>query len=214
MTAQTGNIRPMALDTEGPGLRERKRARTRRAIARAALELFYRQGFHETTLAQIAEAADVSPRTVSGYFPHKEELAFPDSDEAYASLERRLRERPPDETATDALRAWLEGWVHEHAGLEKERRMRRRIIAGDEGLRAYEHRFMVRIQDAIAEAIARDLGVAPRELEPRMAAAATLTVFVLLSEELKPAGTAGGDTMAALDRALLFIGAGIRALRG
>ena len=70
----------MAISDEGPGLRERKRVRTRITIARAALELFDRQGFQETTIPQIAEAADVSPRTVSAYFPHKEELAFPDTD--------------------------------------------------------------------------------------------------------------------------------------
>jgi AcrR family transcriptional regulator len=204
----------MVLDTDGPGLRERKRARTRRAIATAALELFDRQGFQETTIAQIAEAADVSPRTVSGYFPHKEDLAFPDSEEAFASLERRLLERPPAETATDALRAWIELWLRVHAPPEEERRTRRRIIAGDEALRAYEHRFMVRTQDLIAEAIARDLGVGPRELEPRMAAAATLTVFFMLGDEVGSAGDSDAEALAAIDRALLFIGGGIRALRG
>lgn len=200
----------MVVDADGPGLRERKRARTRRAIARAALELFDRQGFQDTTIAQVAEAADVSPRTVSSYFPHKEDLAFPDSEEAFADLDRRLRERPPDESATDALRNWIEAWLSDHAERDQERRMRRAVIARDEGLRAYEHRFMVRIQDALAEAIARDLGVTPRQLEPRMAAAATLTVFYLLGEEVEP----DADGLAAIDRALLFIGAGIRALRG
>ena len=48
------------------GLRERKRVRTRRAIADGPLELFARQGFHATTIPQIADAAEVSPRTVSG----------------------------------------------------------------------------------------------------------------------------------------------------
>src|ERR687896_785576 len=108
------------------GLRERKRLRTRQAIAAAALELFDRQGFAETTIPEIAEAADVSPRTVSGYFPHKEDLAFPDGEEAYASLERRLQERPPGETATDALRSWIETMVDERAGRDEELQMRRR----------------------------------------------------------------------------------------
>ena len=202
----------MAPDTERAGLRERKRVRTRRAIAAAALELFDRQGFQDTTIAQIAEAADVSPRTVSGYFSHKEDLAFPDSEKAFATLEQRLRERPAEETAADALRDWIEAWLRDHAPPEEERRVRRRIIAGDEGLRAYEHRFMVRVQDALAVAIARDLGAGPRELEPRMAAAATLTAFQLVGEELEPASEE--DALAAIDRALLFIGGGIRALRG
>ncbi len=78
---------------ESTGLRERKRERTRKAIAEAALELFARQGFHDTTIPQIAEAADVSPRTVSGYFPAKEDLAFPYADVQMAEFERRLEDR-------------------------------------------------------------------------------------------------------------------------
>jgi hypothetical protein len=64
----------------------------------------------------------------------------------------------------------------------------------------------------IAEAIARDLGVSPSQLEPRMAAAATLTVFQLLEDVIDPTGLSEADALAAVDRALLFIGAGIRAL--
>ncbi|MEA2133230.1 MAG: hypothetical protein QOC68_1139 [Solirubrobacteraceae bacterium] len=209
----------MAISDEGLGLRERKRLRTRLTIARAALELFDRQGFHETPIAQIAEAADVSPRTVSGYFPHKEDLVFPDSEEAFQSLDQRLRERPPEETAADALRGWIESWVGEQAGLEEEQKLRRRIVAADEGLRAYEHRLMLRAQDAIAAAIARDLGVAATDLEPRMAAAATVTIFELLGQVLEPICDPGdeprprAEALEVVDRALLFIGAGIRALR-
>ena len=202
----------MASGDEGIGLRERKRLRTRKAIARAALELFDRQGFHETPIAQIAEAADVSPRTVSGYFPHKEDLAFPDSEEAFQSLDRRLRERPPDESTADALRGWIESWVAEQAGRDEELMMQRRIVEADEGLRAYERRLMLRAQDAIAAAIARDLGVSATALEPRMAAAATITVFDVLGQALEPDGLPK-EALDVVDRALLFIGAGIRALR-
>jgi AcrR family transcriptional regulator len=207
--------------SEPLGLRERKRRQTRLTIARVALELFDRHGFHETTIPQIAEAADVSPRTVSAYFPRKEDLAFPDSEEDFLSLDARLRERPASESTADALRGWIESWVVQQAGRDDELRMRRRIIEGDETLRAYEHRLMLQAQDAIAAAFARDLGVDPGELEPRMAAAATLTVFELLGEALEPAGLfepsddprPRAESLAVVDRALLFIGAGILALR-
>jgi AcrR family transcriptional regulator len=194
---------------EATGLRERKRERTRRAIADAALELFDRQGFHATTIPQIAEAADVSPRTVSGYFPAKEDLAFPDADQRIAALEARLRSREPGETTAEALRAWLPEMLRGDVEHAEEHRCRRRVIEADEALGAYEHRFLARAQAALTEAFAADLDVGPEALEPRMAAAATVTVFQLLGRALDP----GDAPQAALDRALVFIGGGIGALR-
>jgi AcrR family transcriptional regulator len=202
----------MTITGEALGLRERKRLRTRMTIARAALELFDRQGFDETPIAQIAEAADVSPRTVSGYFPHKEDLVFPDSEEEFQSLDLRLRERPQAETTADALRGWIESWLAEQAGRDEELKMRRRIVQADEGLRAYEHRLMLRAQDAIGAAIARDLGVSAAALEPRMAAAATVTVFEVLGQVVEPTAP-HAEALEVVDRALLFIGGGIGALR-
>ena len=196
---------------EPAGLRERKRQRTRETIARVALELFDRQGFQETTIPQIAEAADVSPRTVSAYFPHKEDLAFPDAEQEFEAFVTRLRERLPDETAMDALRAFIRATVEEAGARASERQARRRVIRADDGLCTHEHRYMRRVQEIIADAIARDLGVSPDALEPRMAAAATLTVFELLGEDYKTADPA--EALAVMDRALLFIGGGISALR-
>jgi AcrR family transcriptional regulator len=199
------------------GLRDRKRRRTRRAIERAALDLFARQGFHDTTIPQIAEAADVSPRTVSAYFPHKEELAFPDPEEEFRHLEARLNDRSPGQGATDALREWIRSVLDEDDERAAERRVRRRVVRADESLRAYEHRFMLRAQEVSARAIAEDLGVPPTALEPRMAAAATLTVFEVLGEDEARATAADADTageaLERVDRALEFIGGGIRALR-
>jgi AcrR family transcriptional regulator len=202
-------LRLMEEATATAGLRERKRVRTRRAIADAALELFDRHGFHATTIPQIAAAADVSPRTVSGYFPAKEDLAFPEADERITELEQRLRSRPPGETAAVALRAWLPEMIADDPHRAEEHRRRRAVIDADEALCAYEHRFMSRAQTALTEAFAADLGAGPDALEPRMAAAATMTVFEVLGRDLDPAES----PLAALDRALVFIGGGIGALR-
>jgi AcrR family transcriptional regulator len=196
------------MDEATAGLRERKRARTRQTIAAAALELFDRQGFHATTIPQIAAAAGVSPRTVSGYFPAKEDLAFPEADERIGALERRLRTRPAGETTAEALRQWLPEMVAGDALHADEHRRRRAVIDADEDLCAYEHRFMARAQAALTEAFAADLGVAPDALEPRMAASATVTVFQVLGRDLDP----DDAPLAALDRALVFIGGGIGAL--
>src|SRR5947208_3300449 len=60
------------------GLRERKKRQTREAVRHAAFQLFERNGYPNTTIEQIAEAADVSPRTFFRYFPNKAALLIPD----------------------------------------------------------------------------------------------------------------------------------------
>ncbi|WLI09036.1 TetR/AcrR family transcriptional regulator [Pseudomonas sp. FP597] len=56
------------------GLRERQKAERRQAISQAAIELFERQGFQNTTIEQIASQAGVSPPTVFKYFGNKQEI--------------------------------------------------------------------------------------------------------------------------------------------
>ena len=61
-----------------PGLRERKKLRTKAAIQKEALRLFLDKGFAETTIEDIAEAVEISPSTFFNYFPSKEEVVFQD----------------------------------------------------------------------------------------------------------------------------------------
>jgi AcrR family transcriptional regulator len=69
----------MTPEPEPPlGLRERKKMKTRATIRQAAFRLIHEQGYSNTTVEQIAEAADVSPRTFSRYFPVKEAVLLSD----------------------------------------------------------------------------------------------------------------------------------------
>lgn len=90
--------------TEHLGLRERKKQRTRQTIADAAIELFLQRGFDDVSVMEIAEAAEVSKRTLFAYFPAKEDLVlhrFADHEEESA---RVVRARPAGTDPLTALR--------------------------------------------------------------------------------------------------------------
>ncbi len=86
-----------------PGLRERKKAKTRAAIREQALRLFREQGYDATTVEQIADAADVSPSTFFRYFPTKEDVVLQDDMELRWSA--ALQAQPPELSPVAALRA-------------------------------------------------------------------------------------------------------------
>ena len=95
------------MTTEQVDRQERRKRRTRHAIQTAALELFAERGYRETTISDIAERADVAPRTVTVHFPAKEELLFDAEPFTLDSLSRRLGAREPSEPALQALRDWM-----------------------------------------------------------------------------------------------------------
>jgi AcrR family transcriptional regulator len=85
------------------GLRERKKLRTRAALIEAAAELCLRQGFDNTTVEQIAAAADVAPRTFSRYFATKDSVIAAIADELDAHIAGALEHQPTDITEYEAL---------------------------------------------------------------------------------------------------------------
>src|SRR4051812_36278585 len=130
----------MAVDeAASPGLRERKKQQTRDAIAGAAIELFLRHGFQATTLKQVAEAANVAPRTVSLYFPAKEELVFSGYADLLDAIGARMAAREPGETAAEALGAFLRAYSQSAAGRDRGHfRRLRDLIESEPALRGYE----------------------------------------------------------------------------
>ena len=86
------------------GLRERKKLRTREALADAAFELFKRQGFETTTIDEIAEQVELSPRTFFRHFASKEDVALTLMERQFAAIYDALAARPVDEPVVTALR--------------------------------------------------------------------------------------------------------------
>ncbi|TMD85929.1 MAG: TetR family transcriptional regulator [Chloroflexi bacterium] len=86
---------PNAITPIARGLRERKKLKTKEAIQREALRLFQEQGYDETTIEQIAAAAEISPSTFFNYFPTKEDVVL--FDRYDPMLESFIASLPKDE---------------------------------------------------------------------------------------------------------------------
>ena len=84
-------------------LRDRKRARTRQALVAAATDLFERHGYEQTTIADIAAAAEIGTRTFFSYFAGKEELLFPEGDARIRAAVTAIAGRRPGEEPSDVL---------------------------------------------------------------------------------------------------------------
>jgi AcrR family transcriptional regulator len=197
------------------GLRERKKEQTRRAIEDAAFRLFEERGYPATTVADIAEAADIAPRTFFAYFPSKEAVVFGDFDETFATLEERLRDRPEGETTFEGLRTWI-GDLIEHEGPGDERDwVRRRLVCDNEALASHERHLMGRFERLIAASVAVDLGDEPDDLPPRLVAAAAIAALMAMQPD-DPAGhkqAVDAAGLAQLDDAFAFLRGGIAALQ-
>jgi AcrR family transcriptional regulator len=93
------------------GLRDRKKAATRAALAEAAAELAREHGVHAVTADAIAARAGVSTRTFHNYFASKEEAVFVHLERVIEEWIEMLRQRPADEHILDSLRECAVGLV-------------------------------------------------------------------------------------------------------
>ncbi len=177
----------MSTGPASSSLRERKKLATRRALRRAALSLVTERGLADVTVEDIAEAADVSPRTFFNYFPSKEAALFGSDPERVAALHERLARPVPGETALAALRAVLVAEMQARAddlaelGGDPAARLRAMKAAHtDPHLRAAQAAHMAAMDQALAEAIARRLGTDP-ERDPYPGLLATAATGVMRS---------------------------------
>jgi len=200
------------------GLRERKKQRTREQIVEAAMGLFAERGYQATTIADIATAADVAPRTFFAHFPSKEAVVFHTADRDLGGLASALRDRPPGETAFDALRGWIDtmfdGWIAE----ADDAVLRKQLCRQDEGLANFQGGMLARIHELLLHAIADDLDEPQDALRPRLVAAAAMAALTSLESAFDEQGgqrapVTKAESLAVLDDAMLFLRGGIDALQ-
>jgi AcrR family transcriptional regulator len=171
-------------------LRETKKLQTRERIAAEAMRLFATRGFDHVTVAEVAEAAQVSEKTVFNYFPTKEDLFFDEVPARAAAFAAAVREREPGESAIAALRR-LQG--RDSSRLTSEHFAAfARIIEESPALQAKELEVMRYFADTLAETLRTELHVS--ELDARIAASALVGVhaqFFRLARKQALAGKHG-----------------------
>ena len=200
--------------TANLGLRERKKQRTRESITRAALRLFATRGYDQTTLADIANAANVAPRTIFGYFESKEDILLCEENGFLGELKRRLDERPAGTTTVDAIREFLASMEHPN----EEAKLRKQVIAANPDLQVKMRGRHAQLEPMLAESIAKDLGAEPGDIRPLLVAASIAAAFTSVSDRIFAAESAGEplapqDAMAILDEVLEFLRGGLEALQ-
>jgi AcrR family transcriptional regulator len=193
-------------------LRERKKQQTREVIADAAMGLFMKRGFDHVTVAEIAEAADVSEKTVFNYFPTKEDLFFDEVDEREAAIVAAIEQRDTGESIPSALRrlqvANCGRWCSPgFAGFA-------RLIEESPALQAKELEVMARLERTLAKALERELGI--DELDANVAATLLIGVqwtFFVTARQRALAGRHGRAAekrlRADLDRAFTLLEHGL-----
>ena len=155
----------------GPGLRERKKQRTRQALIDAAMRLYHERGFDGVTVAEIAREADVAERTFFVYFETKEDVFLGRSDERVERLAQAIRERDRGTPILTAVRELLRTRAASGEGSATGTPGRAELLRHPAIANRLRQRWN-RWEDVLAQAIAADVGAGPDDPEPRVVAAA------------------------------------------
>ena len=174
-------------------LRERKKLRTRRALASAALRLFTENGFDATTLDELAEDAEVSKSTFSRTFPAKEAAGIEAEAELWTACLTALEDGELSGHVLTALHRTLAGAA---AGLDPgwdERFLAtRRLIAAEPALLRYTEHYRAQVKEQIAATLAARLRLDPDDLRLHVLAELVMTAWSLSGRAWVRRGGKGG----------------------
>ena len=136
-----------------PGLRERKRRRTRAALIDAGRRLFEERGYDATTIADIAAAADIGTRTFFAYFESKEQLLFPESDHRVQAALDAIADRAESDAPAQVLLRALDDSDGGEELVGPLAQLRLRLIRDVPAVQARALRRQLRAQSDIAAAL-------------------------------------------------------------
>jgi AcrR family transcriptional regulator len=159
------------------GLRERKRAQTLARIQAEAMRLFVERGFEATTLDDIAQAADVSRRSLFHYFASKEEIVFSHTADFPNLIAQAVGRRPSDEPLLDMVENAL---MQMGAGYQSPQTLAlARLIRDTPVLKAGDQAKYEKVERALAKALADRKGLAETDIDCRVTAAAAIGILKL-----------------------------------
>jgi AcrR family transcriptional regulator len=191
------------------GLRERKKARTRASIREHALRLFREKGYDDTTVEQIAAAAEVSPSTFFRYFPTKEDVVLRDDlDERILDAFER---QPASMTPVAAVRAAMREAIETFTPAEwEEMREAAELNLTVPEIRARIMDELARTIDRMAEVLARRTGRPADDLAVRTYVGAVFGVMLsVLSPSTYTPSDMGKQQFSRIDEALALLEAGL-----
>ncbi len=181
------------------GLRERKKQRTRQAIADTAKRLFAERGFDHVTVVEIAREADVAPATVFNYFPTKEDLFYSRLEAFEERLVEAIRDRGPGRSVLDAFAAFLldgrgvlalRGPDGDEDATARIRTLSR-VITESPALLARERQVFDDYARALAALLAEETGAAPGDVTCRAVANALVGLHRALIARVREQALAG-----------------------
>lgn len=174
------------------GLRERKRAETHARIQSEAMRLFLTKGFEATTLDEIAEAADVSRRSLFHYFGSKEEIVFAGKADFPQTIVDAINRRPADEPLLDMVENALTDLAVRYQS--PQARDLARLIHDTPALSAGDQAKYEKVERVLAKALADRKGLAETDVACRVTASAAIGIMKLATEAWLAGEDSGPET--------------------
>jgi len=186
--------------------RGRRPSTSREDVARAALDLFRRQGYDQTTVDEIAGAVGVSRRTFFRYYESKRDVVWGEFDAELVRLHDELEGAPPGQPMMDVLRRAVVATNRFGAGELDELRIRIGLISSVPTLVAHSAVRYTEWCHVVASFVARRIDGRPDDLAPQTVARAALGAAVAAFTCW--AAAPGGDLPGEVDRAFRLLATG------